>query len=474
MNAKNVSGYTFYDSYFSKSDDDSSNQNLEEIIEKNKKPITFGKCSRFYLYILASGSCKMLSTLILGANNVKENGIGLFGFCPVLIKFNFVQSIFTYIGFIIFGLIFYYCKDPEKSKSKEKKENDESFNRMRTFLKNIAQNKTINNVKKNINLKIVFLCIAFAVHIETKKLLYNEGFQFFNLWTAEIIFMQLLMRKYFTIDYYKHHKVSILFNAIFCSSILIFTSFLPSSLYYEDQENYVPESSLQNLKDKLGSYFYSILLIAVYMLLSFVFCFTRIYSKVLMEIKFISPYKLVFLFGIAGLVISLLASVVGYYINYPDNLFNYFSSLKSVLNEGKYYYFYGEIFLVSPINAFANSMEFIFEILTIYYLNPFYILLSNTLYYAISQFIFFMLNLSSDDLVITHFVITELTEFLTCFGLMVYLEIIELNFCGLDNNLKKTIMKKGEKEFKLLSFSTIDDDIEENNNDIDDENIVKE
>ena len=311
MNAKNVSGYTFYDSYFSKSDDVSSNENLEEIIEKNKKPITFGKCSRFYLYILASGSCKMLSTLILGAKNIKENGIGLFGFCPVLIKFNFVQSIFTYIGFIIFGLIFYYCKDPEKSKSKEKKENDESFNRMRTFLKNIAQNKTINNVKKNINLKIVFLCIAFAVHIETKKLLYNEGFQFFNLWTAEIIFMQLLMRKYFTIDYYKHHKVSILFNAIFCSSILIFTSFLPSSLYYEDQENYVPESSLQNLKDKLGSYFYSILLIAVYMILSFVFCFTRIYSKVLMEIKFISPYKKVFLFVIASLIISLLACVVG-------------------------------------------------------------------------------------------------------------------------------------------------------------------
>ena len=29
--------------------------------------------------------------------------------------------------------------------------------------------------------------------------------------------------------------------------------------------------------------------------------------------------------------------LVGYYINYPDNLFNYFSSLKSVLNEGKYY-----------------------------------------------------------------------------------------------------------------------------------------
>ena len=52
-------------------------------------------------------------------------------------------------------------------------------------------------------------------------------------------------------------------------------------------------------------------LIPVYMFLSLVFCFTRIYSKVLMEIKFISPNKLVFLFVIAGLIISLLACVVG-------------------------------------------------------------------------------------------------------------------------------------------------------------------
>ena len=49
-------------------------------------------------------------------------------------------------------------------------------------------------------------------------------------------------------------------------------------------------------------------------------------------------------------------------------------------------------------------MKFIFEILTIYYLNPFYILFSNTVYYAISQFIFFKLNLSNDDLLITHFI----------------------------------------------------------------------
>ena len=444
MNPTDTSGYIFYNA-LTKNDNDSLNDDLKKVLKKNKKPITFGKCSRFYLYILGSGSFKMLSSLILGSNKDKENEFGLFGFCPVLNQYNFIQSIYTYIGYfiqsiytyigyIIFGLIFYYFKYPDKSDLKEKKENKENYDfpkRVRALYKNISETKNIDKVKKNINLKIFFLCVVFAVHIETKKVLYIQGFQYFNLWTTEIIFMQWLMRKYFTIDYYKHHKISLLFNSIFCSSILILTTFLPNSLYEDGKEN-----SFQNIKKKLGSYFYGLLLIVVYMVLSVAFCFTRIYSKVLMQIKFISPYKLVF----------------------SDNLVNYFSSMKSVLDKGETYQFYGEIFLVSPTCAFANAMEFIFEILTIYYLNPFYILLSNTLYYTISQLIYFMLNLSSDRLVIIHFIITELTEFFTCLGLMVYLEVIELNCWGLNYDLKKTIMEKAEIEFKLLNDSKIEEE----------------
>ena len=85
-------------------------------------------------------------------------------------------------------------------------------------------------------------------------------------------------------------------------------------------------------------------IILLFAILSFIFCFTRVYSKILMQIKFISPYKLVILFGFSGLIISLIASIIGYYIDYQDNLFNYFSSMKSVLDNGKKYQFYSEIF----------------------------------------------------------------------------------------------------------------------------------
>ena len=97
--------------------------------------------------------------------------------------------------------------------------------------------------------------------------------------------------------------------------------------------------------------------------------------------------------------------------------------------------------------------------------------MSNTLYYAINEFILFMINLSNDGLVIIHFILTELAEIWISLGLMVYLEIIELNFCGLNDKLRKNIMKTGENEFKLLSGSKFKEEEEERNSEGNDDTI---
>jgi len=190
-----------------------------------------------------------------------------------------------------------------------------------------------------------------------------------------------------------------------------------------------------------------------------------------MEIYFISPYKIILLFGITGLFVSLISSIVSYFINYHDNIIDYFSALRSVLDEGKAYKFYLEIFVIYPLYTFTSFMELTFEILTIYYLNPFYVLMTNNLYYGISEFLSFMLNLSSDGLVITHFILAELSEIFAAFSYMVYLEIIELNFCGLNYNLKKHIILKGEDEFNRISvYQRNEIKKEENDDDSDEEN----
>ena len=97
---------------------DNSNDN-DTKKKQNKKIITLGKCSRLYLYILYSGLFKLLSLILLGDNIILEDGIGLFGFCPILYKYNFIQSIYIYIGYIVFGVIVFYFKGDDKKKDKK-------------------------------------------------------------------------------------------------------------------------------------------------------------------------------------------------------------------------------------------------------------------------------------------------------------------------------------------------------------------
>ena len=442
---------------YTKSSYYSSFDNKESEPRDKKCIITIGKCSRLYLYILASGLFKLISLLILGDNNITKDGLGLFGFCPILYNYNFIQSIFIYTGYIIFGLIFFYFKGVDK-----RIKQIELMSKRISIQGNYIHNKG-KKITKNTKLKIFLVCLTFVLHIEIKKVLYLQGFQFFNFWTVEIILMQYLMNKYFTIDFYIHHKVSIIFNVSMCSTLLLIASFLPTSLLDDSTGN-----SYQNIEYKLGSKYYCILFILFFIFLSYIYAFSRTFSKVLMQIKFFSPYKLIIYFGITGLFISLLSSIIAIFINYPDNISEYYSSMKLVLEEKKYYRFYAEIFLVSPLYAFSNYMEMTFEILTIYYLNPFYILMTNNVYYIINELISFIINFSGDILNIIHFVLAESSEFFAILGYMVYLEILELNFCGLSKNLKQIIIEKGEYEFKRLSNRQFGSQTEEEN-DADDE-----
>ena len=47
------------------------------------------------------------------------------------------------------------------------------------------------------------------------------------------------------------------------------------------------------------------------------------------------------------------------------------------------------------------------------------------------------------------------------FGLLIYLEIIELDFCNLNYNLKKTIMGRSIQDYELENDNDNDNDNEE-------------
>ena len=62
------------------------------------------------------------------------------------------------------------------------------------------------------------------------------------------------------------------------------------------------------------------------------------------------------------------------------------------------------------------------------------------------------------------------SEIIALLGYSVYLEIIELRFCGLDKDLKRKIIERGERE---TIHKSIENNIDENNNDFDESFIDK-
>lgn len=111
-------------------------------------------------------------------------------------------------------------------------------------------------------------------------------------------------------------------------------------------------------------------------------------------------------------------------------------------------------------------MEISFELLTVYYLNPLFILITNNLCYGVIQLITFIVeNKNKDDIsILSQFLFEEFAEIFALLGYSVYLEIIELHFCELDKNLKREIILRGDNEFKeVLDIDDCLYDDEDNN-----------
>ena len=413
----------------SKSENRQSNANYSisysKIILKNKKLITIGECSRFYFLLLGATICKLISIFILSG---LKNNVGIFGFSPILNSYSIMQSIYTYIGYIFFGFIFRFI-------GKRKKR----INRRASKSSLIHKNLSSPNYKR-IYFQIFLVSFCFGFYSEILNILYGQGFHSLNYWTFETVFTFILMKKYFEIDIYIHQKCSIYFIVITSSIFLLIASLMPDSSGL---------NTYQTIEARFGNYYYSIIIILSFIFLSYIFGFSRTFSKVLMQKKNLSYFLLIALIGIAGLVVALISNIILYNINSDNNISKYFSDLNSIDKDYKYYL---EIFLIYPLFIFIKFMLMYFEILIIYYLNPIYALATNNLTYGSSNIVSLISNNSSNFL---NFLFSELSEIFALFGYIFYLEILELNFCGLSDNVKRNIRSKGENEFNQLMVERI-------------------
>ena len=92
-----------------------------------------------------------------------------------------------------------------------------------------------------------------------------------------------------------------------------------------------------------------------------------------------------------------------------------------------------------------NFFIYLFQCLTIYHFTPNYILIS----YGLSKMVKFLLNNRDNSKYIC--IILFILQFIF---LLIFLEIIELNFCGLSDNIKKNISKRSENDMSLVELES--------------------
>ena len=453
--------------------------------------IGIGKCSKYYLYILGTVIFKSLKESLFSFNSIDTNAkLSLFGFIPYLSQHTLIKSLYRYISFIFGGALFLYISNKDSSKKKEiKKEDSHKSLKLKPLIYNKARGSKSNVIE------ILKVCFSYVIHDDIMQIMYLLRFSSYDIWAFDMIFILLFMKKYFSISLYKHQKFSIFFIIITSTPLLIVSSFFPI-INNEELKN---KNTYQIIKYMVNGYFVIVVLLA-FIILSCLLSYARVNAKILMDYRYLSPYKVILYHGLVGsfsIIISLVVlsftecqgeeSKIKFYCikdtfncnnnktnYYYDSVFIYFNEIKSTLNKNKLN-FYLEILLITPSYIIISFFEFTCELLIIHYLNPNFVLIRDNFYYGILKLIFLLIEPESiDNNQIIKFSILETAEFLALLGYSIYLEIIELRFCGLDEDLKKKIKERGIRDTTISkieennsqSDSFIDEEGNSNNNSV--------
>lgn len=438
-----------------------------------------GELNSFYYFILYSMIAKFVSNLILDFDTIystKNSKKSIFQINPVLSEHILIKSLYKYLSFMFFSIIL-FCYVKIKTRKKEKNE---------TVKK---RNKTTNKKKKPINgnnsliydetvliskvdpSKFMRFCFLYVFFLELIEITYYLGFYDFDLWAFNIVFSSIFMTILLKIKIFSHQIISL-------GSIVIVN--LVSNIWIAS----LPEENngFHIVNILFGNKYFGIIFYLLYIFNSFLISYARTFGKLLMEQKYIPLYQISFFIGLAGFC---LISVCLFFTSifqchedyntkeqiqfckifdkekisyYFDSFFVYFSKLK-YKKENESFEFWLEVILITPLQIFVYFVVFNFEILLIYYFNPIYILVGDSLYYGFLKLVSFLFSvLSLSSLNYKTLIINTVADILAFFNYMIYLEVIQLKFCRLNENTRITIIERGILDSKTSDLENSQDE----------------
>ena len=455
-----------------------------------KKYLTLGKFDKYYFLIISSALIKLLMNFITGFfPSLKPNEpIFIFGFPPILLSHPILNYVIEFFGITIFGLIIRYIfrqnnKNIGKqfiveSNTKKDGENNSSSKRSNSSL----LYHDIFSINNKLFLKQIFVIFIFYYYGELSiNLLDGQGFHLLKIWAFEYISIYYFSKKFINKRIYKHQILALFLTLIFSTLLNFIGSFIPDSntncnnLIDEKYDECILLTSnvYQKVIYKLSSFFIPIIIV-VYFLAIFSNSYVFVKFKWFIDLKYIPIYNILTIIGFLGLITSLIIFFLLSYIpcsqknkffkdfcrfKYGNSIYyDTFKVLKDIKINNDFLW---ELIIILPIYMLLNFVDFYFCLLIIKNLDPFYVLVITTVQYLIYEIIDFILGLSNNNAnYINKSFFCLSADIISLFDSLVYLEILELNFCGFNKNLRKYIIKR----------STLDINSTEGifNNDIDD------
>ena len=362
------------------------------------------------------------------------------------------DPLFSYLGVIFLSLLI--PKQKEKENIEETNE-EENIVRSSAYTVSHELNLIHNGLKNYLHNKrgiIIFILILILWIIEENLvLIYVDIFQDLDFWFFELIIISLLFSYNFSFKVYKHQKVAMALSIGVGSILKIYNITI----------------SLTSGEDKIYSrYPYVFFFIILYFSIITARSYVNTHIKAFMDLKFISQRTLLMFYGLTGTILFLIVGLIISHSPCPNN-----DAMKSYICKVKYdnniYYdnMYSYIesyknFLVRLIVIALGMLSFFsnkfFYTLIIKNETPIHVIFSFPIQFFIEKTflliftaIFFVQDLFKTREQLKKFLLDISGDITSILGFLIYLEIIELNFCDLNFNLKKNIISRSESDYKF-------------------------
>ena len=285
-----------------------------------------------------------------------------------------------------------------------------------------------------------------------------------DYWMFEMLFFEIFNSKFLKSKIYNHHTISLIFILFSCS--LINTISIILSFLYDTDDVKIIDNRNWLIPFEI------IISLLLHIFQAFLFCNEKYY----LEKRIISITDYMFCYGIFGVITCFICIIISTFVPCGDNTLPEISKLIcNYQDENENYYLDSYIiyFKVLAKEYLGLKIFLIIIYITLIYsstfycyvifkkLNPIYHICMYRLNFLILDILVFINDLINDKIegiTITKNILDILILLFYLLGAIVYLEFIELNFCGLNFYLKKNIKERALSDTRI-SLGSVNSDI---------------